>query len=65
MEAKKVFVKWESGDTDEFGSYQAAVEAILNDFASSGTNNVQEVWEEVEGDEVNLSVKWRASLEHR
>jgi hypothetical protein len=59
----KFFVMDSNGDTHEYKTETAAVEAILDDFAEAGDNPVDEVWcENADGHKIMLGVNWKATL---
>ena len=61
-----VFVKWLSGDTDQFTTREEALASILSAFVSSGENWVEDVWEGGDdGEERALVIKWSATFEER
>lgn len=59
-----VCVRWETGHTSKFVSRNMATDEILINFAETGVNSVEEVWEEdTEGNEVSLGLHWTISLD--
>lgn len=59
----RVFVRF-GDDVQEFASREAAAESILSRFAETGTNEVEDAWEqEGEGDEKPLSLSWSVKVE--
>jgi len=58
-----VSVRWIDGSVCEYVSKEDAVEDILESFANTGENPVDDVWEGEEGEEVLLGCSWSLTID--